>query len=281
MATLKTPLRYPGGKSRAITKLFAHLPDMSNITEYREPFLGGGSMAIAITQKYPDIKVWVNDLYSPLVNFWSILQSQPDALVSILKVYKEEYFESETEENRTSPKQLFLILKENLHDLQNDAISRAAAFYFLNKNSFSGLTENSSFSAQANVSNFSMAGIERLLEFSTLIQNWNITNLSYENLLQGDPSVFVYADPPYDIKDNLYGTNGDMHKGFDHDLFASRMNFCHSQCMVSYNSSNPILERFKEWNAVEFDLTYTMRSVGDYMEEQEERKELLLLNYGS
>ena len=48
-----------------------------------------------------------------------------------------------------------------------------------------------------------------------------------------------------------------------------------------YNSSQLIKNRFKDWNAVEFDLTYTMRSVGDYMSDQQARKELLLLNYGT
>ena len=30
----------------------------------------------------------------------------------------------------------------------------------------------------------------------------------------------MYLDPPYDIKDNLYGKKGAMHKGFNHDQFA-------------------------------------------------------------
>ena len=49
MKSLKTPLRYPGGKSRAITKMSRVLPDMSKYKEYREPFIGGGSIAIEIT----------------------------------------------------------------------------------------------------------------------------------------------------------------------------------------------------------------------------------------
>jgi len=49
--------------------------------------------------------------------------------------------------------------------------------------------------------------------------------------------------------------------------------------MVSYNSSQLVKDRFKEWTATEFNLTYTMRSVGEYMSEQQQRKELLLLNY--
>ncbi len=51
--------------------------------------------------------------------------------------------------------------------------------------------------------------------------------------------------------------------------------------MVSYNSDQLVKDRFKDWSAAEFDLTYTMRSVGDYMREQKDRKELILMNYES
>ena len=51
--------------------------------------------------------------------------------------------------------------------------------------------------------------------------------------------------------------------------------------LVSYNSDQLVKDRFKDWNAAEFDLTYTMRSVGEYMREQQQRKELLLFNYGT
>ena len=50
--------------------------------------------------------------------------------------------------------------------------------------------------------------------------------------------------------------------------------------MISYNSSQQIKERFKDWNVAEYDLTYSMRTTGYYMREQKERKELLLMNYG-
>lgn len=89
----------------------------------------------------------------------------------------------------------------------------------------------------------------------------------------------MYLDPPYEIKDNLYGKKGSMHKGFDHDKFASDCNFNSFDSLVSYNSSQLIKHRFKDWNAAEFDLTYTMRSVGEYMKEQQDRKELVLMNY--
>ena len=68
MKALKTPLRYPGGKSRACTKMDPYFPDLRNFTEFREPFLGGGSVALHVTKKYPHLKITVNDLYEPLVN---------------------------------------------------------------------------------------------------------------------------------------------------------------------------------------------------------------------
>jgi DNA adenine methylase len=49
--------------------------------------------------------------------------------------------------------------------------------------------------------------------------------------------------------------------------------------LVSYNSSNLNKRRFADWNAAEYDHTYTMRSTGDYIKEQKKRKELVLTNY--
>ena len=72
--SLKTPLRYPGGKSRACTKMDQYFPNLRDYVEFREPFLGGGSVAIHISKKYPHLKITVNDLYEPLVNFWMNLQ---------------------------------------------------------------------------------------------------------------------------------------------------------------------------------------------------------------
>ncbi len=233
MKYLKTPLRYPGGKSRAVPKLFKYFPDMSNIKEYREPFLGGGSVAIAITKQYPDIDIWVNDLYEPLYNFWVELRDNGDYL----------------------------------HDQLQQLKSR-----FPDQGSAKGLASDS---------NFSMRGINFLPEYSGLITNWKITNLSYEQLLCDDKQTFIYLDPPYDIRSNLYGKRGNMHKGFDHDVFASDCDRFISPQLVSYNSSQLVCERFKGWEAGQFDHTYTMRSVGTYMNDQQERKELVLSNYGT
>ena len=275
MKSLKTPLRYPGGKSRACTKMDPYFPDLREYDEFREPFLGGGSVSIHITKKYPDVKIWVNDLYEPLVNFWQQLQMFGREMRDELVQLKYRHIDP------VSAKNLFLDAKEYLARPLEDSESfhRAVSFYVVNKCSFSGLTESSSFSAQASESNFSLKGIDKLPGYSQIIKNWRITNYSYDYVLNQQGNAFVYLDPPYDIKDNLYGKKGSMHKGFDHDKFAADCSASNLHQLVSYNSDQLVRDRFTDWNAAEFDLTYTMRSVGEYMREQKERKELLLFNY--
>ena len=88
MKNLKTPLRYPGGKSRAITKISEFFPDLSKYEQFREPFLGGGSVSLWVTKTYPDLKIWVNDLYEPLYNFWVQLQTNGSEMQDILSDIK-------------------------------------------------------------------------------------------------------------------------------------------------------------------------------------------------
>lgn len=269
---LKTPLRYPGGKSRAITKMSQVMPDLSNYSEYREPFVGGGSVALWVTKEYPDISIWVNDLYEPLYNFWTQLQLCGDVMQERLTDIKNKH------PDRDSARELFVESKETITDKTKSGLDKAILFYILNKCSFSGLSEASSFSAQASESNFSMNGIEKLSDYMKLIKDWKITNLSYEELL-GDEGAFVYLDPPYEIGSNLYGKKGSMHKYFMHGKFAKACEESKHDMMVSYNSSQLVRDRFSSWQAVEYDHTYTMRSTGSYTKAQKDRKELVLLNY--
>ncbi len=273
--SLKTPLRYPGGKSRAIKKMAPYFPNLGEYDEYREPFLGGGSVALHVAQTYPNISIWVNDLYEPLYTFWKQLQISGTKLTNELRQLKSRY------PDRGSARGLVLEAREYLNrDLFNsEPFHRAISFYVVNKCSFSGLTESSSFSAQASDQNFTMRGIEKLPYYSQVIQKWHITNLSYEKLMTNDDGVFLYLDPPYSIKDNLYGKKGTMHSGFSHETFHKTCDKYKVDQMISYNSDNLIKERFHGWKAQEYDHTYTMRSVGDYMKDQQKRKELILLNY--
>tara|TARA_B100001113_G_scaffold233967_1_gene192198 strand:- start:1227 stop:1589 length:363 start_codon:yes stop_codon:yes gene_type:complete len=119
MTSLKTPLRYPGGKSRAVKKMSQFLPDMKRYKEYREPFLGGGSVALYMTQTYPHLQIWVNDLYEPLYNFWTQLQDEANEITTKLRTFKT------THPTPEKAKELFLESKELVNDEKQSNVDRA------------------------------------------------------------------------------------------------------------------------------------------------------------
>ena len=122
---IKSPLRYPGGKSRAIGQIGKYLPN--NFSEYREPFVGGGSLFIHLKQKYPYLKIWINDLNPELYFFWKIAQSDLEKLV------KEAFY---IKNNHQDGKKLFTELI-NINVNQISDFDRAVRFFILNRITFS------------------------------------------------------------------------------------------------------------------------------------------------
>jgi len=273
-------VRYPGGKSRAVKFLMPKMPE--GITEYREPFVGGGSMAFAFSQANPDAKIWINDLYYNLYCFWTALQSDPKGFGQAM-IEKKLIAEEKGEEGHRA---LFAESKEVLKNIEWYSIHDVGvAWWCLNKMSFSGLTESGTLSKQACASNFSMLQCTKLEAYGHHIKDWKITNQDYTTLLErSTASTLVFLDPPYDKvgsngKSILYGKNGEMHKGFNHLKFAVDCRLRDAQMMVTYDSNPELIELWKDWYPESWDLTYTMHSGKNYRENEKKRQELLLTNY--
>ena len=130
MKALKTPLRYPGGKSKAIKTLSPWFPQI--VSEYREPFIGGGSIAIDFTKTNPDVPVWVNDLYVPLYNFWIQLRDRGKELSERVREEKQKTLdEGEIGKVTEKAKELFDTYKEEIDTY--DDFEKAVAFFIMNK----------------------------------------------------------------------------------------------------------------------------------------------------
>ena len=278
LKSLKTPLRYPGGKSKAIKTLSQWYPKI--ISEYREPFIGGGSIAIDVTKSNPDIPVWINDLYVPLYNFWVQLRDRGEELSERVREEKQNTLdEGDKDKITASAKELFNKYKEEIDTY--DDFEKAVAFFIMNKCSYSGLTENSTFSQTASNSNFSLVGADKLEEFSMLIQHWKITNIDYSEVMNADGSddTFVFLDPPYDIKDFLYGKNREMHKSFDHNLFAENVYKCKHNFMITYNVNHRLMQMYAAYELNFWNLRYSMAHRGEKGTEDNVKQELLITNY--
>ena len=71
---MKSPLRYPGGKTRACKILDDIVTEKKFDTSLViSPFFGGGSFEFFMSTKYGS-KLIVNDKFKPLVSFWKSVQ---------------------------------------------------------------------------------------------------------------------------------------------------------------------------------------------------------------
>jgi DNA adenine methylase len=132
---IKSPLRYPGGKSRAVELISNLIPEFS---EYREPFLGGGSVFIRQNQLFPMRKFWINDSYFDLFNFWKMSQTQVQDLIGKVSALKTKY---------ENGKELYYFLKSNSNNFNN--LELASAFFIFNRITFSGTTLSGGYSESA------------------------------------------------------------------------------------------------------------------------------------
>jgi DNA adenine methylase len=235
MTAIKSPLRYPGGKSRAIQRMKDLLPE--EFYEYREPFVGGGSLFIYLKQKRPDLRIWINDLNLELYYFWKHAQIDSEKLAKeVAKIQK----------RRTNGKELFNeLVKEDVN--RCNEFDRAVRFFILNRITFSGLVESGGYSQQAFETRFTPSSIERLAEIGQVLEGIRITHEDYSELLKDeDERVFTFLDPPYfrASKSKLYGKNGTLHTGFDHDEFARQMKKCKQLWLITYDDSPEVRVNF-------------------------------------
>ena len=273
----QTVLRYPGGKSRITWYLFSDkmLPT-EPIKEYREGFLGGGSCALTFSEMYPDTPVWVNDLYYNLYIFWTQLQSNADDLVNKMLEVKDSCGDGAEGHRKVYGEMRDLIRHTK------DPFEIAYSFYTLNRMSFGGFTEQGANSFTDDCWRgkiFNKNKIANLMKASKLMSNWKITNQCYSTLMkEPGEGVFVFLDPPYLIKDMLYGKNKEMHTGFSHEDFVQNCKDCSHNWQITYNDDPWLREQFADFNCETFEFTYSM--VHRVEEGNKNKKEeLLVMNY--
>lgn len=263
---IKSPLRYPGGKSKAIDPISKLIP---NFKEFREPFVGGGSVFIYLKQKFSSKTFWINDIYTNLYHFWSECKENPNKLIESILEFRSKYPDGI---------ELHRFLLANINSF--DKIKKAAAFFIFNRITFSGTTESGGFSQAAFHKRFTESSIERVKALSKILINTRITNLDYEEVIStaGD-DVFLFLDPPYysATKSALYGKNGNLHKTFDHERFANVIKQTKHKWLITYDDSKYIRNLFSFANIKTWDLTYGMRNVSK--DSNQIGKELFISNY--
>jgi DNA adenine methylase len=263
---IKSPLRFPGGKSRAIAQMLPLVPDFE---EYREPMVGGGSLFLALKQKFPLRRYWINDINYELYCFWKVAQECADALADAVHKVRQ---------NTTDGRALFYRLLEQYG--QGSEFERAVRFFVLNRITFSGTVDSGGYSEQAFHNRFTHSAVERIRPLGNLLRGVKITCEDYAPVVQQKgEKVFIYLDPPYYsvAESRLYGRRGELHLSFDHERLREILGQIPHKWLLTYDECGYIRERYANYTQLRWTLQYGMNN---YRQPRARPgKELFIANY--
>lgn len=240
---MKSPLRYPGGKSRAIKTIMEQVP---SFTEYREPMVGGGSVFLAMKDAFPDACFSIGDIYQDLALFWTGMKWWKPEIVNAVRLLK-----------KRDGLELYYMMKEwkpvSVADI-------AVRFFVLNRITFSGLGDSGGYSENAYQKRFTDSSIDRLEALE--IRPVTIKLLDYAWMNAPGDDVFVFLDPPYysNSKKGLYGKRGNLHKDFDHRRFRDTVVRCPHKWLVTYDDCPEVRMLYKDYEIIEWELQYGMNN---------------------
>lgn len=214
----KPILKWVGGKTQLLDKLLPEFP--TEINNYHEIFLGGGSVLLAVLYYRNQSKIKINgsiyayDLNEPLIYVYKNIQTNHIELYEKLKEIIKEYTESGDGEINRKPATITeaKVAKENyfywtriqynkMTSAEKRTTKGSAMFIFLNKTCFRGVFRigpNGYNVPYGHYKNPQIIDKTHLDEIRDLIQGVVFECCDFSVPLNNiAPADFVYLDPPY------------------------------------------------------------------------------------
>lgn len=264
-------LKWIGGKTQIINDIINKFP--TEINNYHELFLGGGSVLLALLtlQKQNKItiknKIYAYDLNKTLINVYKNIQHNKDELYNYINLYINEYDNiTGTEINRkpksiddakTSKESYYYWLRNKYNNIDKNTIECSALFMIINKTCFRGMYREG-----PNGYNVPYGHYKKTPTIITETDLNYISNLikdvefiasdfssSIKNIKKGD---FVYLDPPYapETEKSFVGYTAD---GFSLDTHNNLFNEIKKlddkiKFVMSNAKVDLVTENFKDYN---------------------------------
>jgi DNA adenine methylase len=258
------PIKWVGGKTQIIEEVISTMP--RRMCSYHEPFLGGGSVLLAVLshRKAKNLviadDIRASDLNPNVISMYKNIQRNVDLLIRQLGTLVATFKQIETmdggreptsvEEAIQSQESFYYWIRRQFNemtDTQKTDPAASAMMIFLNKTCFRGVYRegpngfNVPFGHNKNPSVFCPA---HLREISELIQPVIFTTAPFtQSLKEAKAGHFVYMDPPY------YPVNADAFVGYlkggfkaeDHEEFFTA---CHRMTAagVKFTMSNAAVD---------------------------------------
>lgn len=292
---IRSPLRYPGGKHKALPLILPLIPD--DIEDWREPFFGGGSVTLGYLQsnKYTAKRLIVGDLSSEIWAFWQGVKTSADEAADIakqwvlekvpLKFKLEQMYENDNDYLKVyndaieEAKEFW----EFLTTIDCNKLSlpeRAARTFIVNRISFSGMGDSGTLSKEQFL-DFKLSDIKKMAEVAPLLQKVEILHASFEETMVDvdKDKTFIFLDPPYiaQEKSGLYGKDGDTHYGFPHEELANLCRSLECKWLMTLDDSVKARRLYRWANIETFKIVYTL--AGKTSEDSLAGEEIFIANY--
>lgn len=242
---IKSPLRYPGGKSKAAVMIADIIGKELKPGELVvSPFCGGCSVELELAGR--GLGVFASDKFLPLMWFWHCLQTDKEKLIDeIIEISEKSGYEMGIF--------TFGICKDQMQKTENPKL-KAALFYILNRCGYSGLLSGG---IQEGCPRWTKHHIEKLAKFK-VPSSMCFGSLDYKDAIRVYSNRFIYCDPPYVIENgDYYGYDGELHYGFDHQELAEILK-SRGRWLLSYNDCPEIRELYKGFRMITPEWSYGM-----------------------
>jgi len=258
------PFRWAGGKYYAISKLKQFWENFEH-DEYREPFLGGGSVYWA-KQK---VKFnWLNDIDDGLIRTLKYIQDSKNRK-KLLELF--EYEKEATKEKHTAVKNI----------TPKTELDFVYQYYYLNRTSFSGKMKNPSWGYRPKRSLPPHRWEERIVPCGEKLKDVKLTNLDFTKVMleKGKgKKVLMFLDPPY------YHAKQESHYTFsfkksDHKRLADACKKTAHNFFLTYDDCPEIRKLYSWANIFSLEFYYRLDNSKDNGDKRKIGSELVITNY--
>jgi len=263
----KPLLKWVGGKTQIINKVLENFP--KKIDNYHEPFVGGGSVLIALLESVANKEielsgiVYAYDLNSHLIDFYKSVKNHSRELYDNIASLWEEYDSIETfngnkkpvskDDNISSKESFYYWQRNRFNSRKLSCVEKSAVFVFLNKHCFRGVyRENSKGVFNVPFGNYKKPKIisyENILYISNLVKDVVFLHKDFRyitSVVKDDD--FLYLDPPYAPENELSFTKYNS-KDFlkeDHEFLFNFLQHTESLFVMSNSNTDFVKKHFSE-----------------------------------
>ena len=232
--SVKSPMKYFGGKTYAAPTLFNFLPP--NVSEIVSPFLGGASFELFLTGK--GFTVYGYDAFSPLIDFWVAVQSNPKVLDNMIRDTIRRFGKDRN------------ALYDFISEQCDEPMDNAHRFIMKVMFSFNGRFRKSTCvpyridSKGDAVRAFDRGCKDTIVNHKRIVNFFNpklsVKHADFRESLKKHATLFCYADPPYVNSTVAYGDSPEYHEEFPHEELADILHRRETGWMLSYNNCDTV-----------------------------------------